>query len=326
MAISPTFQENFESGTKGNFDGTTSGTVTFPHWKTLAATAGRPMPYRGAYVAQIDLADDNSYLLENTGFDLTTQTTYHLRFYFYLSTDLVMAASDRFTMFDLRSASASEVVLDIHNNAGEIRLIGAETAAGSNITYPISLGRWYAVEASMTVDTDAGGDGTLDVYVDGNQAGSQLTTITQANITNARFGVQAIDAGTTTGRLYLDAIVLDDSRVFPFAERKPFVVEVTDDEHVFVGPGVVKGATLRSRGAANTAFIYDTDTADINDVASRKIELDLDTHTTWEGEMHFEKGCYVNVTGTNPRVEITIDRDQRGHKPYVYQSDAALCG
>ena len=331
MSATPVFQENFDDGTKGNFDGTTvdGGTTAlfFRHWKALATASDRPMPFRGAYVPEINLAavdSSGTYFLENTAFDHTTDVTRSLRFYMWFSTDLVMAASDTFDIFVLRSASVNEVTVSVKNNSGVIE-IGAGETAGTTRATKLTLGAWHPVELTMAIDGAANGSGLIDFFIDGDQVGAQIGSLTQAATTNARFGVQAIDAGTTTGRIYFDHIMYDESRVYPFAEHKPFTVEVTDSEHIFVGPGELSAATLRSTGAANTMHIYDTDTANTNDPSSRKVELDLNTHTSFDGPLFFEKGCYVALAGTNPRGEVVVARRPvLSRKPYIYQSDAAM--
>lgn len=306
------FQENYEDGTKGNFDGTTvdgGSALTFLHWKRLRASSLAPMPFRGAYLPQINLASVDSsgtYFLEDTAFDHSSNVTRHLRFMFFVTSDLVMAASDIFDIFQIRSASLVEFALSVRNNSGAIE-IGAGETAGSTRTKTLSLGEWHTVEATLAIQGAGGSSGTIDFFIDGAQVGTQVTGITHVATTNARLGVQNIDAGTTTGRIYYDQVVYDDTRVFPHATRKPSDIIVTDSEHVFVGPGVVSSATLLTTGASNLMHVYDTDTANVNDDQSRKIELDLNTHTSVEGPFYFNKGCYVELGGTDPRGQITIE-------------------
>ena len=63
---------NFEDGTKGHFD-TETDTETrldFPHYSELARTPGMGMPWRGAYCARVNLANDGTpanALLQETG-------------------------------------------------------------------------------------------------------------------------------------------------------------------------------------------------------------------------------------------------------------------
>ena len=326
MAHPWVFQENFESGDKGNFDGTTvdgGGALSFLHWKRLRALPGAPMPYRGAYLPQIDLSavdSSGTYFLEDTTFDhATTDVTRYIRFYLYITSDLTMAASDIFDIFQIRSAAAAEVTFSIRSNAGVIE-IGVGETAGATRTRPITLGEWHCVEATMLLAVDGGGDGTIDFFVDGTQVGAQIESLTQTTTTNARLGVQNIDAGTTAGRIYFDQIVYDDARVYPLATRKPRQIIVTDSEHIFVGPGNVSSATLLTTGASNTMVLYDTDTATTTDATSRIVELDLTTHTSVDGPYYFEKGCYAVLAGTAPRGQVTVDLESA--RPHIYPESA----
>lgn len=333
MAFPWVFQENLESGDKGNFAGTSvdgGGALSFPHWRSLAGIPAAPMPFRGAYAARVELANvdgSGTYLLETSAFDHTGDVTRYLRFYFFASTDLVMAASDVFDIFTLRSASANEVTISVRNNSGVIE-IGAGETAGTTRTSRLHLGVWHSVELALAYDGAADGSGTIDFYLDDYQVGAQITGLTQAASTEARFGCANIDSGTTAGSVYFDQIIYDDtSRVRPIEERKPREIIITDDEHIFVGPGVVSSATLLSTGASNTMHLYDTDTARVADAQAIVIEADLGAYGAYEGPFYFHKGCYVQLNGTNPYGQVVIDLEGRypcSPGVYVYQSDGAM--
>ena len=130
MAHPWVFQENFEGGDKGNFDGTSvdgGGALSFLHYTQLTQLANNPMPFRGAYLPQIEIADvdgSGTYLLENSAFDTAADITRHLRFYLFVTDDLTMAASDIFDILHIRSGSAAEVVVSIRNNSGVIEIGG----------------------------------------------------------------------------------------------------------------------------------------------------------------------------------------------------------
>jgi hypothetical protein len=69
--------------------------------------------------------------------------------------------------------------------------------------------------------------------------------------------------------------------------------------------------------------IYDTDEGNANDASSRKVELDLATHTSWDGPIHFTKGCYVDLGGTSPRGQVVINTDSYAG-PINYFDDGAM--
>jgi hypothetical protein len=183
MAHPWVFQENFESGDKGNFDGTSvdgGGALSFLHYTQLTKLSNNPMPFRGAYLPQVEIASvdgSGTYLLENSAFDTSADITRHLRFYVFVTDDLTMAASDIFDILHIRSGSAAEVVVSIRNNSGVIE-IGAGETAGSTRTTHLTLGEWHAIELSLAIDGAANGSGTIDFFVDGTQVGAQIGNAT----------------------------------------------------------------------------------------------------------------------------------------------------
>jgi len=333
MAHPYVFQENFESGDNGNFDQSDvdgGGALTFPHWRTLAKQVPRaPMPFRGAYIPQIELSlvdGSGAYMLDNTSFDAATSTTRSIRFNFYVSSDLVMAASDDFEVMVFRAASANTVTVAVRNNAGTIE-IGAGQTVGTTRTTELTLGEWHTVELTMLHDGDSGADGTIAFFLDGNQVGATLTSLTQAAVTNFRLGVNAIDAGTTAGRVYYDQLVYDDARVFPHRNRKPEVITITDSEHIFVGPGVIASAALMTSGSSNILYLYDTDVANIDDNESRVVEIDLAKHNSAIGPWYFQNGCYAELTGTDPRGTVVIEKGLQStwrSKLFIYESSNSM--
>ena len=321
MAFPYVFKENFESGDKGTFDGTTvdgGPALTFQHARVLSRRSDTPMPFRGAFLPEINLATVDSsgtYFLENTAFDHAGDVTRYLRFYIFVTTDLVMATSDVFDVFALRSASANEVVISIRNNAGAIE-IGAGETAGTTRTTAFSTGRWHCIELALAYDGAADGNGLIDFYVDGLQVGAQITGLTQAASTNARFGVQAIDAGTTAGRVYLDQIIYDDgARLLPTV-RHPNPRIIYDSEQLWIGPGHLDFAAIVNAVAGTTPNVdiqvrlYDTENMlkDIltpEAVFSYKVELSAQASVSITRPVYFEKGCYCDLSiGTDPIIQI----------------------
>ena len=116
MAFSYTFEENFESGGIGNFNSETdgNGVLNILSFREVAGKfTNSPMPFRGAYVMETDLNGNDTtshqYLEELAGFDISANATLFIRFVFFVTDDLVMAASDRFTIFTLQSGTVSEL-------------------------------------------------------------------------------------------------------------------------------------------------------------------------------------------------------------------------
>jgi hypothetical protein len=145
----------------------------------------------------------------------------------------------------------------------------------------------------------------MTLYIDGASVVA-LTTLTQAAaVGQGVFGTQDT-LSTTTGTILLDQFVMDDGRVYPFKERWPAHLVMTKTQHVFVGPGDLEGGVVLS--ADGTLTLYDTDSANILDELSYVTTLDEDTQTSMSGPVHFERGCYAVVAGTNPLCAVYLSR------------------
>lgn len=327
MAFAWTFDENFEDGTTGAFNSETdaNGVLNIRHWRYLlkhpyldsSSKLRTVMPYRGAYVAEINLAgaDTNQYLEETDGLDIAADGELYIRFYLYVTSDLTMAASDRFTVLTLQSAGPTdEAVIDIVNNAGTIQIGTAETGAtaiGSGAFGDLTLDEWHCVELYVNLDEGGGNDGTLDFYVDNVQVGSQITSLDQGAIIQGRLGVIGVDAGSTAGKVYISEFTADDARLYPYRDRDPNPITLTKSQHVFVGPGWIEAAALLSTNADDKIVFYDTDTADTNDAEG--FELELYAFTSAAGPYFFSKGCYASMSGTAPRGQVRLaDNSEEG--------------
>ena len=116
--------------------------------------------------------------------------------------------------------------------------------------------------------------------------------------------------------------MFDDLQVYPPRERFPTQRTVMASDHVFVGPGMVDGAALLSTTSGNIMRLFDTDTGNVNAAQAFVAELDLAAHTavgTGVEPLRFERGCFVQLTGTNPRGQVTVSRMQ-GWGPRYYSA------
>lgn len=317
---------NFEDGTSGSFtsETDTDSKLDFPHYSELARTPGIAMPFRGAYAMRVDLSGgtNDAYLQEDTDWDMALAATQHWRFYLWVDPGLTMATTDEFIIWQLQSAGPiSEAVLAINfTTANGFRIGIGETAATSFLDLP--LGKWLAVEVSITLDDGASDDGTIDLWVDGGQA-TQVASLDQAAIIQGRIGAMGIDVGTTAGVILFDQVLSDDGRIYPIADRFPETVLSTTDQHVLVGPGVIDNVTLMS-GAAQDCVVslFDTDTANVNDASKIVTEL----KNTANNEVvdpagmpvRVRRGCYVVMTGTTPRSLVKFRQAQ------AWGSDGAI--
>lgn len=329
MAAPTTFEEHFDQLTKGGFAGTevdANAVLNFRRFDWLAKR-NLPVPYRGSGVVEVNLtgADTDQYLIGTTNLTLSADATQYYRIVF-LAQGLTMAASDRFTVFTLReTGAAQEVTLSIVNTAGTIQIGASETAASTAQLGDLIQGVWHTAELFVNLDNGVGNDGTIDFWLDGYQIGSQITALDQGAITDALLGAIGVDAGTTAGRILFSEVTTDDARLYPhdkpwgpgrFAPQQTF----TDSRQFFVGPGWVdKFQLLKTSDADEAAYLFDTDdpsewaTAGTPDsLESAVAELTGSVAVADTTEHRFLRGCYVHMTGTNPRCAVKISDGARG--------------
>lgn len=306
-------QENFEQGTLGTFDSETDtqSKLTIRHYRELPATPVREMPYRGAYVAHIDLSLGTADAYFEEALVVAGAATRYVRFYLYVQ-DLVMAANDRFTVFQLQSAGPiSEAVVDIRNTGGVIELLLAETGAAATVrATQLRQNQWHAVELRALIDSGAGNDGVLEFFVDGRPVGTTITALDQEAIAQLRWGAMGIDATTTAGHLLLDELVVDDMRIYPLDGRYPTTRHLTQTAHVAVGPGMIEDVYLLDAGSADARMeLYDSDNADPSAgliLAPFTLTSGYRQDEKFTSVGTFARGVYAVLSGTNPQGFITL--------------------
>lgn len=323
-----TFESSFESGdfTEWGSEVDTQSKLSVDHFKLITEQLGKypeALPYKGAYAAHIDLSlgTADAYVQDTATLVFPLATTVWFRFYFQATRDLLMAASDYFTIFAVQSAGpVDEAVIGVVRTAGGVyQLVAAETstlaAAQGATTRSADLIRdaWHCLELGLLIDSGPN-DGTIAFFLDGYQVGSTITAVDQAAITQARLGATGIDAGTTAGHLLYDSFVTHTARLGPFMERYPQFVELTKSGFVAVGPGRVMEYALVPGGAVdNHLNIYDSDRLPVlagydrsgPELAnSAPYEVKVYAHSKQDG--FFNQGCYVQLSGTAPRATVTL--------------------
>jgi hypothetical protein len=305
VALPYLFECNFEDGTSSPFDSETDteSKLSVEHYTTLAKLPFTDsVPYRGAYAALVDLSlgTADAYYQENTGFDVAANTAAACRVAFWLSSNLVMAASDTFDLLLWQSAGpVNEFSMNIQNNAGVITFRAGDTGGATFRTAPITLNTWHIAE--LVINTGTGADGTCTVYLDGYQLGAQITGIASGALTQARLGTMNIDAGTTRGRVLFDHAIADDTRVGHFSKRFDMTRFATKSGHVLLGPGSILEADLiQSVAVDETATLYDTDVADTTDQSRRVVVFQAFR------PIFVNRGLYAVLTGTNPVLSIKV--------------------
>jgi len=330
MSFPYTTIEDFEDGTKGHFDveTDTNAGLDFPHYAELARTPGLAMPYRGAYCTRLDLATISTagaWLQETGSWDLTAGTdSINIRLKFWLSSDAAMASGDVFSLIEFWSATnTAEASAGIKYTTASGWQLGIGDAALPSVYVDLALGQWHDLEVFF--DPDAAG--TIDAWLDGS-ALTQVSGLSNASITSGIVGANPGAAFTpTAGTLLLDQVIGHVStasvRIGSGGKRFPVPQALLESSgHAFVGHGVLDNVSLLSGGAVdNVLQVWDTDQADTTN-AEMKLELkNLTASETVDPAgipVELTKGCYVVLSGTNPRAMVTM------HQAVGYGSDGAI--
>ena len=323
MAFPWIFDENFELGTKGGFD-TAAGTVTFPHYSTLAGipSIGPAAPFRGAFCMQSIVSTTDNTLLE-ADLDIADTVTRWSSFYCYVSPNFTGTANDTLPLYELQSAgNVVENVVGLRITAtGNLLDIGIGKATPTSFPASFSRGVWHHIELQSDIQT--AGTGIVTLWLDGANVGN-VGTLTNVAVIQGVLGTQDV-LSTTSGTVLFDRFIFDDAHVFPEKVRFPTSVTITRDTHVFVGPGWIDSATLLS--ASGTLVLYDTDTAN-TDNAEAVVDIDSTRgRIAYDGGAEFRRGCYADIA-TNARGEVKLftGRDWRTGKygPIAYGSNGAI--
>lgn len=331
MAFPYVAECGFELGTRGHFDAETDTEtrLDFPQYSYLAQIPGLPAPYRGSYCMRVNLANDgtpaDAYVQETGSWDIAVAAAaMYWRVMIFVSDSITMANNDEFAIWQLWSgATTVECGCYINYTTANGLRIGLGNGASASVFLALSTGKWHCLELAFTAETGAGNnDALLDGYLD-NAAFTQVAgTFDVAEVTSGVLGVLSQDAGTTAGYVLFDDVLTDDARLGVVVERFPNPILMTTSGHACVGPGVITGAQLMSgAGTDNVLALYDTDTGYTTDPSHILLELKntANSQVVENGtpiELPFKRGCYVSLSGTNPRALI--------HFKSKYQCDALI--
>lgn len=339
MAFPYIFAENFQRGTLGNFDSETDtvAQLDFPHYKELARYPWRGcVPYTGAYALRLQLTGGTAdAVLVEADTNIADTVTSYFRFPIWFSPTFTGTANDTFAILELTGAAGAVTVsigarIVAATNVINMGAGGANTGAvpGTFSTIEMQRGVHYTIEVKVVVQT--GGTGTIDVYItrdgDPQQIASNIavTTITNIAVTDSKYGIQD-HLATTTGVILLGELIQDDARLYvkPRYNNDPLF---TQSGHAFVGPGWIAGAALLTNEATNALTLWDTDSADTLSADAKKVFLDLDNQTSIGGPLYFQKGCYVELGGTDPIGQVFLVRasQEPGVFGPLHYSDAGV--
>ena len=316
MAFPWIFESNFEQGTNAEWDSEsdTGALLDFPHYSTLSKITNAPVPYRGAYCMRVQCGDTNDHVLVEGDIDIADAGTGHTRFYLCAASDFTATADDTFNIYELQQAGGTtEISLGMRVTAttNELEIgIGDGTAPTTFVSFP--RGKWVCVELLATIST--GGAGVVTLFLDETQVLTLTTQTHAAAVGRGVLGTQDTLA-TTTGALYFDQFVMDDTRIYGIPIQYPEEVHMTKTGHIFVGAGRIDNVTLLSgAGTDCVAQLYDTDVNNTNHVGRLKLEL----RNIASGEMvdpagvpvDVQRGAYLVLSGTTPRAIVKIGRAQ----------------
>lgn len=329
MAFPFLSETGFESGTLDHFDTEidSANILDFAHFSELARTPRIAMPYRGAYAMRIAVngGTTDAYVQETGSWNTPASGVIWFRFMFWLGgPNLAAPDAALFSIFQLWSGTNTvEATVGVqYTVANGWRLFANKTASPTGASFAaLSANAWHCIEIRAAIDGGVANDGALEVFLDGF-ALTPLTGLDQGAITSGVMGLIGPSAGIF-GTLLFDEVIADDTRIYPPVHRFPEVMLLTKSAHVFVGNGTVYNTRLLSGAATNNVLrVFDTDVAYVLDASNILDEL----KNTVSGETvdsaatpyRTNRGCYVELTGTNPRALITV-----GKSP-IYSNDAAM--
>ena len=319
MAFPFLFESNFEPGTNAEWGSEvdTGSRLNFQHYSTVAkynATEVGPIaPFRGAFLAELDLGDTNDHTVISSSISIADTVTAYLRFYMFLGKNLRATADDILALYEHQgtaNAVEASVGLRITAATGAIEIGVGQVTPTVFAAQPLVRGRWYCVELLTTVSTIGAGVSTL--FLDGSQVAT-VTGLTNTAILRGVLGSQDT-LSTTLGYVFLDQVVFDDTRVFPITERFAESRMVTKSAHVALGATDVLNLTLIPGSGTNCVVkLYDTDVAYVSDENNAQAVLFNLTASEppidlADVPLSFKRGVYAELSGTGTRAIVRIGR------------------
>ncbi|MCK5608331.1 hypothetical protein KAR91_40995 [Candidatus Pacearchaeota archaeon] len=318
MAWPYVFEENFESGDKGNFDTETDSAsqLDFPHYAELARHPDRDhIPYAGAYVARWILSGGTAdAILIEADINIAANTQNYFRMGLYFSEDFTATADDTVALLELKASSTVEAAFGFRIVAatGVINLGIGETVPASFSAVEIKRGTWYNVELRVDIDDAAEDDGSIGLFI--TEYGTKLRQNTAEEVTVSSLDQGAVTDGvlgaqdhlaTTTGTILIDHFVQDDAQLYPL-DRFPQTVEITQTRQVFAGPGdIISAALLDDTTGDESLTLYDSDKGLANG-QNFVLELVAGVQVSNDDILHFDRGCYAVLGGNSPRGQVVL--------------------
>ena len=316
MAFPWILESNFEQGSNAEWtsESDTGSLLDYPHYSVLSNQVTAPVPYRGAYCARILCGDTNDHTLTSTTITIADEATAFFRWYMWVGTEFTATADDTFNIFELQQAGGTiEQSMSMRITAASNLLeIGVGDGVVATSFAPFPRGRWVTVELQAKQSTT--GAGLMTLFLDEVSAVAITTLTGAAAIGKGVLGTQDT-LSTTTGGIYLDQFIMDDARIYGLPIRYPESLLMTKTGHAFVGTGQVLNASLLSGVATDCVLqVFDTDQNNTLHIGRMKLELknvvNSDIVDPAGVPIDVQRGCYVVLTGTNPRAIISVGMAQ----------------
>lgn len=315
MAFPYIFSDAFDTGDFSRWDVVESDTgskLDVPHYATLAAIPGAPVPYRGAYCMRVDLTtgDANDHTVGDGDMNIADGSTAWVRFALFISTSFAATTDDTFNIFEFQQDGGTvEASVGLRITAStDLMEIGVGDGAAPTSFASISKGAWHVIEVRMLVSTSD--VGTLTLFVDGAQHVA-LTGLDHAAAVGAGVLGTQDQLSTTTGLIYFDEFAFDDTRL-AVTRRFDLSRLIANPACLFVGAGEVDQVHILDGGSGDvTLELYDADqyTSSMTPLwryRATTANAPVDPHN--DSHVRFSKGCYAVLGGTLPGAVVQIGK------------------
>ena len=288
-----------------------SNIMDAPHYQELSR--GGFAPWQGAHCLRMVLNGTAvSILQENSNFDLALNNNIHFWLPVLVGADVVLSDGDAITLLLMRSAApANQITFGLERSGSDYQFFLGQT--GSTRTHIItrSNSQWHQIEISAFVQN--GGNGTLDLFVDGGQIGAQITGITNIAIADGRVGAIIGTAANNAGTILIGGLIADDLRIYKRERFPSETVWITQDQNAWVGPCTLDAASVSGTSTNAVMTILDTDIFTSTGTSFSREPVVYVRNVTANDQspgfntpVVFKKGAYVQLTGTNPQAWVSI--------------------
>lgn len=327
MAFPWIFEANFALGDNSEWDSQTDieSQVDFPHFSTLARSPGTAAPFSGAHCMRASLIGGTAEAFVTEGdIDIAANVNRFVKFDVWFSPDFTGSANDTCHLFEIRStgpAIEGTFGFRVVATTGAINFGVGDATPTVFAAENIERGKWYTVELDIDLDNAGANDGTIDLFVTKENspftttAVASVASLDQAAVIQGILGIRN-QLATTTGTILFDNFRFDDARIFPERRRFSEQALLTKTGHAFVGPGKLESISLLSGAATdNVVSVFDTDigstsiagniVAELKNTANNQVVIADDIP-------QMVRGCFVQMSGTNPRALVNIERNAMG--------------